>query len=149
MSADFLDILSKPAHEIERPKPRPAGSYLASIVGMPDQVERKENRILEFKVKLIAAQSDVDTDQLEAQPDISSWAPIRYSVFVNDLYPLKRFLTEVLEIDPGTEDDAKSFSQMIAEAPGRQLIAVVSHRHYTGNDGQPATQAEIKQVAKA
>lgn len=142
--ADFTEILGKKAAEVEKPKPRPAGPYLCALVGLPNQKEAKENLMLEFKLKLLAPQAGQD---LSDQPDISSWAPIKYTVFVNEEYPLKRFLTEVLGIDPGPEKNSKSLGEMVAESPGRQLIGVVSHRPYI-QDGQPELATEIKQVAK-
>lgn len=147
--ADFMDVLNQKASDVEKPKPRPAGTYLGTIIGMPDQVERKDNKMLEFKVKLMMAKDDVDREKLDEQPELSGWAPLKYTVFVNDPWPLKRFLTEVLEIDPGDESDPKTLGQMVAEAPGKQILATIQHRPYMTADNQPEISAEIKGVAKA
>lgn len=143
--ADFLDALNVKAEDVQKPKPRPAGTYLAAIQGLPDQQERKDNKILEFKCKLMIPESDVDTDQLSDQPEISSWPPMKYSVFVNEPWPLKRFLTEVLGIDA----DGRTLREMLAEVPGKQLKVNVQHRPYMTADGQPDIAADIKAVAKA
>lgn len=147
--ADFMDVLNQKAAAVEKPKPRPAGTYLAAIVGMPDQVERKDNKMLEFKCKLIMPREDVDQEKLQDQPEISSWPPMRYTIFINEPWPLKRFLTEVLDIDPGPENDSKTLAQMVAEAPGKQLLVGVQHRPYMTADNQPEIAAEIKTAAKA
>lgn len=147
--ADFMDVLNQPAALVEKPKPRPRGTYLAQITGMPEQVERKDNKMLEFKCKLMMAQGDVDAEQLAAQPELSTWPPMRYTVFINEPWPLKRFLTEVLGIDPGSETDSKTLGQMVAEAAGKQLMVGVEHRPYTTADGQPEIASEIKTAAKA
>lgn len=146
---DFTEVLNKPAAEVEKPKPRPTGTYLAQITGMPDQLERKDNAILSFKVKLMSPQDDVDREQLEDQPEVSTWPPLKYDIFINEPWPLKRFLTETLGIDPGPEDNSKTLGQMVAEVPGKQLFATISHRAYTDRDNQAAIATEISGTAKA
>lgn len=149
--ADFTDILSKKSSEVEKPKPKPPGNYLAAIQGMPSQREAKDNKILEFNIKLMAAKEDVDADRLADHPEVSSWPPLKHSVFVNEPWPLKKFLTEVLEIDPGEEGtpSEKTLGQMVAEAAGRQLIVTVANEPYVTSAGEPDIATRIKACAKA
>lgn len=138
---DFNDVLNKKADEVEKPKPRPAGSYLGSIVGMPKEkkatVSGEERTILEFSVKLMVPQDDVSQDALAEHPDLSQWAPVRYDLWLtDDLWGLKRFLTEVLGI---SGDGDKTFKEMLAEAPGRTAIFKGELKPYNDKStGQPS-----------
>jgi hypothetical protein len=153
--ADFTEILSKKVTEIEKPKPRPAGTYLAQTVGIPSQVTQQtkngEMNKLVFKCKLLQAQTDVDTDALDEQGDMSQWPPMNHDVIVNEdnLWGLRRFLTEVLDIDGGTEANPKTLGEMLADSGGRNLMVSIQHEPYTDRDGQPAIAARIKGTAKA
>lgn len=144
---DFSDILNKPAAEVEKPKPRPTGTYLGTIHGMPDQRTAGDQPILSFKVKLIAPQDDVDREALADHPAVTDWPPMKRDIFISEPWELKKFLTETLGIDPGPEDNSKTLAQMVAEAPGKQLMATLHHRPYTDRDGQPAIATEIKGTA--
>lgn len=140
MSINFDDVLNKSADEVEKPKAKPAGSYLGSVTAMPKEkkatVQGEERTILEWSVKLMVPQDDVSQDALAEHPPISQWPPQRYDLWLtDDLWGLKRFLTEVLGIDGA----GKSFKEMIAEAPGKQAIFKGELKPYTDkNTGEPS-----------
>jgi hypothetical protein len=148
---DFTSILSKSADAVEKPKPKPVGSYLAAIQGQYSvrQVETKdgERNILQFMLKALSAGPDVDASQLDG--NVTDWPPFRYDIWVNtpeDEYRLKQFLEGTLEI-PMT---GKTFSEGLAETPGKQLTITLGHRPYQDKaTGEPAIATEVKSVAKA
>lgn len=148
---DFNDVLNKPAAEIEKPPIRPAGTYLASITAMPEVLTRNtkdgERQILSFKAKLVAPKDDVSQDAMSAQPEISTWPPMNYDIWLSDdLFPLKRFLNEVLGIEVGD----KTIKEMLADVPGRTFLATIEHKPYTDKStGQPSLAANITKTAAA
>lgn len=147
---DFTEILSKPAEEVQKPKPRPSGTYQGAIAGMPEQrtVNTKdgEKAVIAFKVKMVGARDDVDQDALSEQDDISSWPPMSHDIWVDNeqgVYNLTKFLSEVLGIDKS----GKTLGQMCAEAPGKQALFTVAHEPYTSKDGQPEIGVRIRGTA--
>ena len=149
---DFTNVLNKKVEEVEKPKPKPAGTYLAAINGQAQQLTRtvqgNERLILSFSLKLLVPQADVDSSDFADAGDIVSWPSRNHDIWIDSPegeWQLRRFLTEVLKIEPGD----KSFGEMIAEAPGLQLHAKIRHRPYTDRDGQPAIAWEIESVAAA
>ena len=63
--ANFTDILNKPAETVEKPKPRPVGTYLCIVDGPHKQRDVKgkdgtEYPVVGFTFKTMQAQEDVD-----------------------------------------------------------------------------------------
>lgn len=153
---DFTSILDKPVDQIEKPKPRPIGTYLGTVVGMPKQVTRvvqgEEVPILSFSVKLVQAQEDVDQEDLQAHGDLSTWPPMQREFWLNSPeaeWALRQFLTNTLDIEPGPPGKAKKLGQMVAEAPGKQLIVTLKHRPFTNKQGEAEIATDIGGTAKA
>lgn len=143
-NADFTDILSKPVHSVEKPKPKPPGTYLGSIVGQPEQrtvtTKDGDKPVISFKVKLLQAQADVDQEKLSEVDTVTSWPPMSHDIWVEGeqgQYNLRRFLADVLKIDPGSSKDGKTLGQMCAEAPGKQLLVTVVNKPYMSKEGTP------------
>lgn len=143
MSADFTSILSKPAAAVEKPKPKPAGTYLSTVAGMPAQREvtfnGETNLVMNFKLKVMAPMQDVSQDAL-ADPgvgELMTWPPFNKDFWVGTPegeYAFKAFLTDHLGIEPGD----KTLGEMVAEAPGRQVLVTLIHKPYTDKTtGQP------------
>lgn len=141
--ADFTSILSKKAESVEKPKPKPTGTYLAVVSGMPKQktptVNGEERAILSFSCKIMAPQSDVDQDDLNDPKvgDISSWMPFNKDIWVDTPegeFALRKFLTDVLGIEAGD----KSLGEMAAESPGKQLLVTLKHRPFTDKNTNEA-----------
>jgi hypothetical protein len=147
---NFEDILDKPIGEIEKPKPKPAGSYLGVIAGLPKfaKVGQDEMDVVDFQIRLMSAQSDVDQDELAAQPPITEWAPVRHRIFVateQGVWGLRQFLIHTLGFDEGS---GNSIKQSLAETPGKQLIVKLSQRPYVNKQtGQPEISTDVESTA--
>lgn len=63
---NFASILDEAPTEIDRPKPLPAGTYLCIVAGTPlyDKSSKKGTPFVQFNLKPIAAESDVDDEDL-------------------------------------------------------------------------------------
>ena len=147
---DFTDILSKKADSVEKPKPKPVGTYLTTIQGMPAMrtVTSKAGEdmpVVDFKLKVLMAQDDVDQDDIK--DDISSWAPFIHSIFLHTeggQYAFKQFLTVTLDIEGGK----KTLGEMLAEAPGKQVLMKLKHEPYVTREGTTEIGTRIESCAK-
>lgn len=144
MSApNFQSILNKPATAVERPKPLPVGTYLGMIMGLPEfnKVGQKETDVADFQIRILQPQPDVDLVAFAEAKGNRDELKQRARFFITDdaLFRLKEFL-EHLGIDPA----GKSLSEMINEAPGKQVMVSLKHR-----PSQDGTQiyAEIDRTA--
>lgn len=149
--SNFLEVLNKRVDEVEKPKPRPAGTYVAAIQGLPKTKDVKtkdgDREVLSFSVKLLMAREDVDAELLAEQGDVSAWAPLNRDFWDGPeaLWQITQFVTKVLAIDDGGGE--KTVSELVAEAPGKQFLVTIGHRPYVDKQGEPAIGTEIVGVA--
>lgn len=63
---NFASILDEAPTEINRPKPLPVGTYLCVVQGQPvyDKSNKKGTPFVEFTLRPISAEEDVDADDL-------------------------------------------------------------------------------------
>lgn len=147
---DFNSILNKKTEDVVKPKPRPIGTYLAVLQGIPTQREAGDEKmeVMRHKVKLIAAKDDVNQDQLAEHPPCTEWAPFNYDWFVNSdggQHAWKEWMVNVL----GIESESKTLGQMAAETPGRQLLVKLKHRPFVNKQNEAETATEIESSAHA
>ena len=153
--ADFTDVLSLKPSEIEKPKPRPIGSYVGAVqkYELRDvSTKNGDRKICDFSVKLMMAQQVDDQAALAEQGDITDWFPLTHGIFYETpegRYNLKQFLAETLDISPGSGKNEKTISEMLAESPGRQLLVTLRHEPYMSKQGTPEIGTRIGSVAKA
>ena len=144
-NTDFQDILNKPVGDIERPKPYPVGSYVAIVEGLPkfEKVGENQTNCADFTLKLLQPGEDVDKLALMETP--INGKSIRHRVFLTEdsLWRAKKFLVDDLQIDD--EGGRKSLTQLLNEAPGRQVMITIRHR--PAKDGS-VVYSEIAQTAK-
>lgn len=144
MTANFANILSKPAADIERPKPLPVGQYLGIVMGMPEMKEigQKNTPCAEFKIRVLSAGDDVDKTALADAGGLENKTmTARFFLTDDSMYRLKEFLTEHL----GIEEGKRTIGQLLSDAPNRQVYIQVAHR--PSQDGQQIY-AEIKSTSK-
>jgi hypothetical protein len=151
----FQSILDMPVSEVERPKPIPAGSYVCLVQGQPrlDKSAKKQTDFCEFTLKFLEPMNDVDEDALLAfltnrdgskkkLADITK--TVTFYLTEASIYRLKDFLGHCgIDIEQA-EADGASLAQLIAEAPGQQVVAHVTH---SPSDDGTAVYANIKSTS--
>jgi hypothetical protein len=143
---NFEDIANMPVAEIKPPPLLPVGTYLVSIIGIPELVKssQKQTDGVAFKYKFFQARDDVDRDALNATLIDRSLTDCEMTdtFWVTDksAFMLKQFLTDVLEVPETT------LKQMWTEASGKQLLVHIRHRPRQDGSG---LFAEIDSRAKA
>lgn len=152
----FADILNKKAADTEEPKPTPTGTYVMGIQSLPEQrtVETKdgERAVLRFKCKIVSPTSDVDQTRLAeaaGEGGIVSLAPLNHDLWVDTPqgeYALQQFLQNTLGLELGEGRSKKSYSELLAESIGRQLLGTVVHKMGM-RDNKPTIYVNIGSVA--
>ena len=121
---NFGSILDRAPSEIEKPKPLPQGSYITQIVGQPrfDKSTKKQTEYVEFTHKLLAAQEDVDEDELKALGGVKD------KVMKNTFYLTESAAWRLKEfLEHCGIDEADSLREMIEETPGKQVGIFINH----------------------
>lgn len=144
--SNFTEILNKRPGEITRPKPIPVGTYLAVVSGRYEQGEssQKKTPFVDIPLRPLAAQDDVDRDQLAEYgelKEIKGRSGLRFFLTEDSAFRLDDFLTETLGIEPGE----KTIGERLFEAQGRQFY--VTFRHRPSEDGKQMF-AEVAGTAK-
>lgn len=124
MSADFNAILATPADTVERPKPRPAGTYIAVIVGHEfDKSAQRGTPYCRFRYRLISPGDDIDPADL---PDNWNQRELRDDFY---LTPDALFrLTEFLQNAVGLEISGRTLAELIPETTNQQVTVTLGHR---------------------
>lgn len=139
---NFSSILDKPVDaEANRPKPLPTGTYTCIVDGIPrfDKSKQKQTDFVEFQLKPVSAGADVDQEALTAAGGLSKTIRTTFYLTEEAAFRLDQFL-ENLGLDKGI-----SRKEGISMAPGRQVLAVVTHR--ASQDGT-AIFAEVNSTAR-
>lgn len=145
--ANFTDILNKPAEAIEKPKQRPPGTYLCIVNGPHKQKEVNDKPVVTIAYKSMQAQDDVDQTELAAAGGVGNTFTQDFFLITNDGNDNSWGLLKALE-DLGIEKAGKSLAQMLAEAPGKQVLVNVKHDMYVDKTGTPQVMARVKDTAK-
>lgn len=126
---NFSSILDQQVDKVEFPKPWPVGTYLALIDGVPrfDKSKQKHTDFVEFNVKFLQAQPDVDqaalAEALKDKPITEKKVrPITFYLTEDSIFRLDDFLFNNLGIETGT-----SRKMAISMAPGRQVLCTIKH----------------------
>lgn len=126
---NFTDVLDQPLGEVERPKPVPAGSYLAVIQGQPNygEVNGKDGptKIVDLTAKLLQPQEDVNMQELADMGGLGDKSVrIRFFLTQNAAFRLDDFLWEHLGIEKG---NGKTLRMALSETTGRQVGLKIKH----------------------
>jgi hypothetical protein len=120
-------VLDKRAEDVKEPPVKPAGTYLFLIQGqfVEGVSSQKRTPWVGWNIKCLAAQEDVNREELEAAGGIETWvwrpsaaSGLHYYITEDAAFILKQFLVDTLGIDP----EGKTIREMMAEAPGRQFF---------------------------
>lgn len=139
---NFNNLLNIKASETKAPEPLPVGTYRAK--GKAYQYkEPKGNRtvgIVSFPYAVLAAEDDVDPDQLEAYLASSNFgaAKVAKDIFLNDsddekvaADPITKYLTNNVgvEVDPEA-----SLKETLALHNGAEVLIHIVHKMREGSD---------------
>src|SRR5882762_7394204 len=147
--ANFTDILNKPAESIEKPKPRPPGTYLSIVNGPHKQKEVNDKPVISVSFKTMQAQEDVDQTLLAEAGGVGNTVTQDFFLTTNDGNDNSWGLLQFLENHLGIEKAGKSLAQMLAEAPGKQVLVNLKHEIYMDKKtGEPGMAVRVAGTAK-
>ena len=147
--ANFTDILNKPAESIEKPKPRPPGTYLCIVNGPHKQKEVNDKPVVSISFKTMQAQEDVDQTELATAGGVGNTITHDYFLMTNDGNDNSWGLLQFLENHLGIEKTGKSLAQMLAESPGKQVLVNLKHEIYMDKKtNEPAVAVRVANTAK-
>jgi hypothetical protein len=132
---NFASILDEAPTEINRPKPLPVGTYLCVVQGQPvyDKSNKKGTPFVEFTLRPVSAEEDVDADDLAEMGGIGD-KTIKATFYLTDdaVFRLDEF-HQHCGIDINEPASRRSRNEAIVNA---QVRAVIKHEM-----SQDATQA--------
>ena len=130
---DFTTLLNKSIDDVEAPALLPQGSYMMTITGYSTgESQQKKTPYVEFNLKILAANEDVDQEELAKVNNLQDKTlKTQFYLSEDSLYRLKDFLSKA-----GLEIAGKSFSEVLSEIAGAQIIGIVSHRVNPNNAEQ-------------
>lgn len=138
---DFLSALDTKIDDVERPLDPPQGTYLWQVSKVPTMTRSNSDEwdIVEFPLKAIAAEEDVDPDDLAAYGDVSGILGRNTFMFPTDpakendrkktLFQMKKFMTETLRID----GDGMTVKELMAASAGANCYGILSWRQVDEN----------------
>jgi hypothetical protein len=123
---NFASILDEAPTEISRPKPLPVGTYLCVVQGQPvyDKSNKKGTPFVEFTLRPITAEEDVDADDLAEMGGIGD-KTIKATFYLTDdaVFRLDEF-HQHCGIDINEPASRRSRNEAIVNA---QVRAVIKH----------------------
>jgi len=134
--ANFSSILDRKASEIEEPKALPVGTYLVILQGQYQmgQSSQKKTDFIFFPSKILQPQEDVSQSEIEAfggvqGKELKGRQGLLFYLTDESAYRLKEFLIDHLGIEANNASgQEKSIKEMCMEAPGKQVLATISHQ---------------------
>lgn len=148
---NFNDALNVKMDEIERPPLLPLGTYRWMVEKVPsfDTIADGRFDVVDFQLKCMGAEEDVDADDIKAYGDITN-ARMRHRFMFNKedeanfkrtLFNLKRFIGEHLQVDV----EGVSLKEALSNTLNQSCLGTVGWRP-DKNDPE-IMYAEIKQTA--
>lgn len=129
---DFSALLSKPADEIKKPKPNPAGSYSGIIkkfafdeAKTPRDTANPTKPVCELAVGLTEPMDDVDAEDYAAWVADGGVLNARDFGYTMWLTPDAQYRVIELATSCGIAVEGKSLGEVIAELPNMPVIASV------------------------
>lgn len=140
---DFNAMLDGDVGTAAQPSRLPPGTYTWEIESRRfDKSARKKTDFVEFTLKCIGHDEDVQTEDL---PDNWNGKKMKEEFYITEdaLFRLDDFL-KMAGVPEGT-----GRRQGIEDAVGRYIKGQVTHRPYTRQNGEPGVAAEFSQWATA
>lgn len=129
---NFADALDVDVNDVERPPNLPQGTYIWAVAKVPEISTTKSGEwdVVEFQIKPVSAESDVDPDELEAFGSLASGVnrisfmaptdPSKEADRKKTLYRIKKFLVDVLRVEGG---EGATLKQLMAGCVNHQFLA--------------------------
>ena len=131
---DFSSALDTRVSDVQKPKVQPQGTYIWTVTKFTISTVKSANGewdVIEFKVRAISAEEDVDADELAEYGDLKN-ALNRISFMftkaadgdnerVQTQNRLKKFLVETLRVDGNDNPDA-TLKELLAASPNCQFM---------------------------
>lgn len=130
---DFTSLLEKKLDDVEAPALLPQGSYIMTIAGYrTGESTKKKTPYVEFDLKISSAMDDVDQEELAKVKNLQD-KTLKTQFYLNEdaLFRLKDFCKKT-----GVPTEGKSFTEILSEIAGAQLIGIVNHRVNPENTDQ-------------
>lgn len=130
---DFTSLLEKRLDDVEAPALLPQGSYVMTIAGYrTGESAKKKTPYVEFDLKISSAMDDVDQEELAKVKNLQD-KTLKTQFYLNEdaLFRLKDFCKKT-----GVPTEGKSFTEILSEIAGAQLIGIVNHRVNPENTDQ-------------
>lgn len=130
---NFTSLLEKKLDDVEAPALLPQGSYVMTIAGYrTGESAKKKTPYVEFDLKISSAMDDVDQEELAKVKNLQD-KTLKTQFYLNEdaLFRLKDFCKKT-----GVPTEGKSFTEILSEIAGAQLIGIVNHRVNPENTDQ-------------
>lgn len=130
---DFTSLLEKRLDDVEAPALLPQGSYIMTIAGYrTGESAKKKTPYVEFDLKISSAMDDVDQEELAKVKNLQD-KTLKTQFYLNEdaLFRLKDFCKKT-----GVPTEGRSFTEILSEIAGAQLIGIVNHRVNPENTDQ-------------
>lgn len=132
---NFMDALNTKVSDVERPPLMPVGTYRWMVEKLPaiDTIGDGKWDVVDFPLKCIGAEEDVDADALSEFGNINN-VRMRHRFMFNKEdeaefkrteYNLKRFCLDTLRVDA---DEGATFKELLNGSVNCQLMATVRWR---------------------
>jgi len=133
---DFSSALDQPANEIEEPKNLPRGTYIWTVYKVPvvSQTKTGDWDIVEFPIRTVSPEDDVDADELEEFgnpagqmgriPFMFPTDPDKVNDHKKSMDKLKKFMINTLQAG----DDTSTMKELMAASVNCQFFAIATHR---------------------
>lgn len=141
---NFRSLLSRPAASIERPKPLPVGTYLATVGSHRfDKSAKKGTDFVEFELNIVQPQEDVDAEALVAFGSVTGKKQrLTFYVTEDSLWRLTEFL-KTLDL---VADETSSIEELLPQTANRPVLAKIKH---TPSENGEVIYAEIASTMRA
>ena len=142
MAMNFADALDTRVSDVDKPPVLPQGTYIWRVSKVPVISTSKSGEwdIVEFPLRPVSAESDVDPKELAEFGDPSSEFSRISFMFptaadkINDRkrtrFSLTRFLTEILRVE---NEDNGTLKELLANAVGCQFLGVATWNQVNDN----------------
>jgi len=139
----FSEVLDLRSKDIKKLEPLPAGSYQATVAGLPtiEPVGKNKTPAAKFTMTGFIPRQNTDSAEVAKCGDIAK-REIIHTTFLTEsaAWRLKKFLDDL-----GIEEGEKTLKERIDQVPNRQCVVHIKHTMSNDNN---TVYAEIAKTSK-